>query len=163
MGSTKVWSFQKECLLLLRPPTSQKIYIVWAFRNRRVLAGCHVLLDPCPILVERVSICLPCCSSSSTSQIYKVTRCLARYSPRTTTTSRPTNRRLGTKMYNFDPKIWIFGAQSQFFVLESWFLSTGHITSIPRATTFPFGPSQTNSVSELWVIFQGHFGPVPNR
>ena len=140
MGSTKVWSFQKECLLLLCPPTSQKIYIVWAFRIRRVLAGCHVLLDPCPILVQHVSICLPCCPSSSTSQIHKViTRCLARYSPRTTTTSRPTNRPLGTKMCNFDPKIWIFGANSQFFALELWFLSTGHITSIPRATTFPFG------------------------
>ena len=46
---------------------------------------------------------------------------------------------LGQKICNFDPKISIYGAKSQFFVLESKFLSTGHITSIPGATTFPFG------------------------
>ena len=34
----------------------------------------------------------------------------------------------GTKMCNFDSKIWIFGAKCQFFYLESRFLSTGHIT-----------------------------------
>ena len=47
---------------------------------------------------------------------------------------------LGAKMCFFDPKIWIFGAKSQFFVLELRFLSIGHITNVPRATTFPFGP-----------------------
>ena len=45
-------------------------------------------------------------------------------------------------MCNFDPKTWIFGAKGRFFVLESGFLSTGHITSIPGATTFPFRPPQ---------------------
>ena len=67
----------------------------------------------------------------------KVNRCLARYSPCATTTSQPTNRApkpmrhlfcvenidrwgsnwlLGAKMCYFDPKFWIFGAKSQFFV-----------------------------------------------
>ena len=58
-------------------------------------------------------------------------------------------------MCNFDPKIGIFRAKSQLFVLKSRFLPTGHITSIPGATTFPFRPPQKNSVSELWVIFRG--------
>ena len=39
------------------------------------------------------------------------------------------NGLLGMKMCNFCPKIWIFGAKSQFLVLEPHFLSTGHITS----------------------------------
>ena len=34
----------------------------------------------------------------------------------------------------------LFGAKSQFLVLESQYLSTEHINSIPGATTFPFGP-----------------------
>ena len=46
---------------------------------------------------------------------------------------------LGRNICNFDPKISIYGAKSQFFVLESKFLSTGHITSKPGATTFPIG------------------------
>ena len=49
---------------------------------------------------------------------------------------------LQTKMWNFAPKIWIFGAKSQFFILEPWFLSTGHITNIPGATTSLLGPPQ---------------------
>ena len=61
---------------------------------------------------------------------------------------------LGAKMCYFDPKIWIFGAKSQFFFV----LSTAHITSTPGASTFPFGPPQIKiSVSELWVIFRGSF------
>ena len=51
---------------------------------------------------------------------------------------------LGTKMCNFDPKIWIFGPKSQFFVLESRFLSIEHITITPRATAYPFGPPRKN-------------------
>ena len=47
---------------------------------------------------------------------------------------------LGAKMCFFDPKIWIFWAKSQFFVLWSQFLSMGQITTIPGATTFPFRP-----------------------
>ena len=45
--------------------------------------------------------------------------------------------------------------QKSIFCLESEFLSTGHITSIPGATTIPFGPPEKISVSELWVIFRG--------
>ena len=44
------------------------------------------------------------------------------------------------KNVQFWPKIWIFGAKSQFFVCWLQFLWTGQITSIPGATTFPFGP-----------------------
>ena len=55
-------------------------------------------------------------------------------------------------MCNFDPKIWIFEAKSQFLVLESRVLSTGHITSIPGATTFPLGPPLcTCEYSRLFV------------
>jgi len=60
---------------------------------------------------------------------------------------------LGTKMCNFDPKNWIFGAKNN--ILETRFLSTGHITSLPGATNFPFRTPRKNSVSELWVIFWG--------
>ena len=59
------------------------------------------------------------------------------------------------KMCNFDPKIWIFGAKSHFLVLELRFLSTGHITSIPEASTFPFEPPRNISVSEVQAIFRG--------
>ena len=47
-----------------------------------------------------------------------------------------------TKMRNFDPKIWKFGAKIQFFVLESRFLSTVYFTLRAGAITFPFGPPQ---------------------
>ena len=50
------------------------------------------------------------------------------------------NWSLRASMCFYDPTIWIFGAKSQFFVWWSRFLSIGHITSIPGATTFPFGP-----------------------
>ena len=71
---------------------------------------------------------------------------------------------LGTKMCNFNPKIWIFGAKSQFFVLQSRFLSTGHITSTIGATAFPLGPPRKNfrframgHFPGLTPVF-GHFG-----
>ena len=50
---------------------------------------------------------------------------------------RGSNRSPGTKMCNLDPTLWIFGAKSQFFVWQSRYLPTGHITIIPGATTFP--------------------------
>ena len=70
----------------------------------------------------------------------------------------------GTKMCNFDPKIWIFGAKSHFFVLELRYLSTGHITSMPRATTFTFTFSfrAMGHFSGLTPVF-GLFGPFPLR
>merc|ERR1711978_444837 len=37
----------------------------------------------------------------------------------------------------FDPKIWIFGAKSQFFVLTLRFLLMEQMTTIPGAPTFP--------------------------
>ena len=58
----------------------------------------------------------------------------------------------------FDPKIWIYGAKTQFYVLESRFLSKGHTTidQYTRATIFQFGPPHKKiSVSEVWVIFRG--------
>ena len=61
---------------------------------------------------------------------------------------------LGAKMCFFDPKIWIFGAKSQFFVLEPRFLSTGHITSTPQGNNFLIQTTPKKiSVSELCVIF----------
>ena len=52
----------------------------------------------------------------------------------------------------FGPKILIFGPKCQFFVWLSQFLSMGHITSIPGATTFPFGPPQKFRLQAM-----GHF------
>ena len=68
---------------------------------------------------------------------------------------RGSNWLLGTKMCNFDPKIWIFWAKGQLFLLESQFISIGHITSMARAT---FRPPKKLSMSELWVF--GCFGVV---
>ena len=48
-------------------------------------------------------------------------------------------------------QIWQFWGQKSIFLY-----SDCDITTLPRATTFPFGPPQTkNSVSELGVIFRG--------
>ena len=58
-------------------------------------------------------------------------------------------------MCNFDPKIGIFGAKSQFFVLESRYLSTGHITSMPGLQLSHSDHPEKISVSVLWVIFRG--------
>ena len=56
--------------------------------------------------------------------MYKVNRCLARYSPRATTTNPPTNRApkkpawpKWTKNANFGPNLVVFG-QKSFFLLE---------------------------------------------
>ena len=48
----------------------------------------------------------------------------------------------GAKMCHFHRKIWIFGAKSQFFGLESRFLLTGFITITPGNTTFQFRPTR---------------------
>ena len=57
----------------------------------------------------------------------------------------------------------VYRAKSQLFVLESRFLSTGHSTSTPRATTFLFRPPRKVIVSEQWVIFRAHPGIWPFR
>ena len=49
---------------------------------------------------------------------------------------------LRAKMCFFYPKIWIFGAKSQFFVQWSQFLLMEQMTTIPGATTFPSEPPQ---------------------
>ena len=61
--------------------------------------------------------------------------------------------RLGQKCA-IHAKKWVFGAKSQFFVWESRFLSTGHITSTPGAIAFPIGPTQKN----FMLGGMGHFG-----
>ena len=68
---------------------------------------------------------------------------------------------LGTKIYNFDTKIGIFGAKSQFFVLESRFLSIEHINSTPRATHFLFGPTRKNSLFGYGSFFGAYPGFWP--
>ena len=57
----------------------------------------------------RIKLELSCC--------YKVNRCLARYSPRATTTNRPTNRAWPklTKNANFGPNLVILGQKNPFF------------------------------------------------
>ena len=66
-------------------------------------------------------------------------------------------------------KMWIFGAKSNFFVLDSRFLSTGHITSMPGAKTFPFGPPQKKfrlqAMGHLWGLTPvfGPFGLVSDH
>ena len=57
-------------------------------------------------------------------------------------------------MWNFDPKILIFGAISQFFVLESRFLSTGHITSIP-GDSFPIWTNPNKFLFLSYGLFSG--------
>ena len=75
--------------------------------------------------------------------------------------------RQGQKCACFDPKIWIFGAKSEFLVLESGFLSTGHITSTPGAKTLPFQTAPKNFRFQAMGQFLGltpvfgHFGPFP--
>ena len=57
---------------------------------------------------------------SSDIIINKVNRCLARYSPRATTTNRPTNRAWPklTKNANFGPNLVVFGQKILFFTGE---------------------------------------------
>merc|ERR1712012_968548 len=59
----------------------------------------------------------------------------------------------GAKMCFFDPKIWIFGDKSQFFVLRSRFLLMEQMTTIPGATTFPSEPPQ----KKIRFRARGHF------
>ena len=69
----------------------------------------------------------------------KVNRCLARYSPRATTTNQPTNRapnepaRPG-KNANFGPNLVVFGQKIQIFTGESKSFGI-HITEKPSKTT----------------------------
>ena len=70
--------------------------------------------------------------------------------------SKWAKRSIFSQKCNFDLKIWIVGDNSQLFVLELRILSTGHITSItsiPRATTFPFDHPEE--------IFRFRPGPGP--
>merc|ERR1712012_732927 len=67
----------------------------------------------------------------------KVNRCLARYSPRATTTNRPTNRAPNkpawpklTKNANFGPNLVVFGQKILFFTGEIKSFVT-HITENP--------------------------------
>ena len=48
------------------------------------------------------------------------------------------------KNVQFGPQNLDIWEKSNFFVLESRFLSTGHVTSIPGATTYPFGHPPKN-------------------
>jgi len=48
--------------------------------------------------------------------------------------------RCGRKCEILTQKLGYLGQQVNFFVLDSRLLSTGHITSIPWTTTFPFEP-----------------------
>ena len=73
----------------------------------------------------------------STISYYKVNRCLAKYSPRATTTNRPTNRALNkpawpklTKNANFGPNLVIFGQKILFYTGEIKSFVT-HITENP--------------------------------
>ena len=59
------------------------------------------------------------------------------------------------------PKKWVFWAKSQFFVWESRFLSTGHITSTPGAITFPFGPTQRKIPFRRYGSFWAILGQKP--
>ena len=49
----------------------------------------------------------------------------------------------------------VYRAKSQLFVLESRFLSTGHSTSTPRATTFLFRPPRKKNRFRAMGHFQG--------
>ena len=50
-------------------------------------------------------------------------------------------RPLGTKVYNFDPKMLILGDKSHFcFWNHNFFQGAYHLTSTPGATTFPLDP-----------------------
>ena len=78
----------------------------------------------------------PCCRESPLewgSQYYKVNRCFARYSPRATTTSQPTNRAQNEpamdKNANFGLNLVVFG-QKFLFLLEKLKVFT-HITENP--------------------------------
>ena len=60
---------------------------------------------------------------------------------------------LGTKKCNFDMKIWIFWAKSQFIVLEVQYRAYDKYT---RGYNFHIRTTpQKISVSEQWVIFRG--------
>ena len=62
---------------------------------------------------------------------------------------------LGTKMCNFDPKIWIFGAKSQFFCYGIAIFVNRAYHQCTRGYCFSIRTTKKNSVSELWIIFQG--------
>merc|ERR1712004_879195 len=63
---------------------------------------------------------------------------------------------LGAKMCFFDPKIWIFGAKSQFFCLVIAIFVDGTNDHYTRGSNFPIGTTPKKlSVSELGVIFWG--------
>ena len=55
----------------------------------------------------------------------------------------------------------VFGAKSHFFVWESRFMSTGHITSTPGAITFPFGPTQRKIPFRRYGSFWAILGQKP--
>ena len=59
------------------------------------------------------------------------------------------------KMSNFYPKIWIFGAESQFFCFGIGIFVNRAYLQYARDYNFPIGTTQKISVSELWVIFWG--------
>ena len=59
------------------------------------------------------------------------------------------------------PKKWVFGPKVIFFVWESRFLSTGHITSTPGAITFPFGPTQRKIPFRRYGSFWAILGQKP--
>ena len=62
---------------------------------------------------------------------------------------------LETKMYNFDPKIWIFWAKSQFLMEIAIFVKRAY-HQYARGYNFPIQTTPKKySVSELWVIFRG--------
>ena len=73
-----------------------------------------------------------------------------------------------TKMCFFYPKIWIFGAKSQFLYGNREFCQRG-ISPVSPATTFPFRPPQKNLRSRAMGHFSGltpvfgRFGPFPNH
>ena len=68
---------------------------------------------------------------------------------------------LGQKCAIHAKKKWVFGAKSHFFVWESRFMSTGHITSTPGAITFPFGPTQRKIPFRRYGSFWAILGQKP--
>ena len=66
---------------------------------------------------------------------------------------------LGAKMYFFDPKIWIFGAKSHFFVwyyrLNRVFCQQGISQVYPGLHVYHLDQPKKISVSKLGVIFRG--------
>ena len=61
---------------------------------------------------------------------------------------------LGTKMCNFDPKIWIFGAKSHFFCFGTAIFVNRAYYQYTLGHNFPIGPCP-NFFSEVGVNFWG--------